>query len=205
MHPPADPWGPLDPEPQPYPPLYPPTTQTPGLPPPPPVYGRASAPVPLPALRENTAELPNLPMTVLRAPGRRPSKEVSWEKTKNSSLRRLADGWGFTAAGLFIAFIGWGLWAAAGRGSSQSSLPGLVIMLAAGAAVFVIARSVGYVVVEKVRRRPRLHARWTHFTTGLFLTVAGVAYFISTRWLIDSGDWVRDGLNWLGDLVQRGR
>jgi hypothetical protein len=199
MHPPpADPWGsPIDPVSPSAPyarPYQPPVTPTA------PVFGRASAPVPAPALREPTAEMP----AVLRTGSKvTRSREVSWERTKNESMRRLADGWGFTATGLIIAFCGWGLWAAAGRGSGQSSLPGLIFILVVGFIVFVVSRSFGYIVVRRIGGRPLLHARWTHFTTGLFLTIAGVAYFISTQWLVNSGDWVRAGLDWLGNVVKQ--
>jgi hypothetical protein len=117
--------------------------------------------------------------------------------------RRLSDGWGFTAAGLIVAFCGWGLWAAAGRASGQASLPGLAFMLAVAAIVFVVARYLGYVVLEKMLGRERPHARWTHFATGLFLSVAGVAYFLSSSWLVNGSDWIRTGLDWLGQTVHR--
>ena len=46
--------------------------------------------------------------------------------------------------------------------------------------------------MEQTLGRQRLHARWAHLLTGLFLTVAGVSYFANTRWLVDGIDWVRD-------------
>ena len=129
---------------------YPPLTPTV------PVYGRASAPVPA-VLREPTAEMPIVARTGSKSPR---SREVSWERTKNESIRRLADGWGFTAAGLIIAFCGWGLWAAAGRGSGQSSLARVSSSsLVVAVVVFVMARFSGYLVVDRLRGRPRcMHA-----------------------------------------------
>src|SRR5262249_6875677 len=98
---------------------------------------------------------------------------------------------------LLVAFCGWGLWAAAGRASGQSSLPGLAFMLAVAVIVFVVSRYLGYVVLEKMMGRDRPHARWAHFATGLFLAMAGIAYFLSSQWLVRGGDWIGDGLNWL--------
>lgn len=191
MHPPpADPWGsPIDPV------------------SPPPLYSRGSVPVP-PAVpprpfREPTRELPTLPDPTRRAARVETPRALSWERVKNTQRRRLSDGWGFTAAGLLVAFCGWGLWAAAGRGSGQSSLPGLFFMLAVATIVFVASRYLGFVVLEKMLGRDRPHARWTHFATGMFLAIAGVAYFMSSRWLVDGGDWIRTGLNWLSTHADR--
>jgi len=161
--------------------------------------------------------MPVLPGTVIQPPtrtqsraatraaaGARPAtRPVSWERTKNDTRRRLSDGWGFSAAGLLIAFCGWGLWAAAGRGTGKSPMPALILMLAVAVLVFVVARFVGYVVIQRMLGRVRRHARWTHLTTGIFLTVSGITYFLSTSWLIHSGDWVREGLTWLGDHVPK--
>jgi hypothetical protein len=191
MHPPpVDPWGsPIDPV------------------SPSPSYSRGSVPVPPAApprpFREPTRELPTLPEPTRRAPRIETPRALSWERVKNTQRRRLSDGWGFTAAGLLVAFCGWGLWAAAGRGSGQSSLPGLFVMLTVATIVFVISRYLGFVVLEKMLGRDRPHARWTHFATGMFLAVAGVAYFMSSRWLVDGGDWIRDGLNWLSTHADR--
>jgi hypothetical protein len=186
MHPPADPWGtPIDPV------------------SPPPSYSRGSVPVP-PAVpprpfREPTRELP-----AVAEPGTRatPSRALSWQRTKSTQRRRLSDGWGFTAAGLIVAFCGWGLWAAAGRASGQSSLPGLFFMLAVATIVFVVSRYVGYLLLEKALGRDRPHARWAHFATGTFLVVSGIAYFLSSSWLVNGGDWIRTGLDWLGQHVR---
>jgi hypothetical protein len=37
----------------------------------------------------------------------------------------------------------------------------------------------------------------------MFLAIAGVAYFMSSRWLVDGGDWIRTGLNWLSTHADR--
>jgi eukaryotic-like serine/threonine-protein kinase len=170
MHPPADPW---DPE---------------GEPTVPRMYGRAPIPTP-PAIREPTAEMP--PFEPLPRPTRA-ARPVSWQRSSRPALRSLADGWGFTATGLVVGFCGWGFWAAAGRGAISAPYLGLLFMLFVGAGVFVLSRFFGYIVVEQTLRRPRLHARWAHLLTGLFLTVAGISYIANTSWLVEGIDWLRD-------------
>jgi hypothetical protein len=178
MYPPADPWN------------GEPTEPTP-------MYGRASVPVPAVPLREPTAEMP--PVLVPDRSRQRPKSvaEVSWQKVKKRSRRNLSDGWGFTAAGLIILFCGWGLWAAAGRGLGTAPWPGLLLVLLVAFGVFVLARSVGYLVLERMWGRNRPHARWSHFLAGLVLTLAGVSYLINTDVLVDT--WIRDLWDYLGD------
>jgi hypothetical protein len=91
-----------------------------------------------------------------------------------------------------VGFCGWGFWAAAGRGTISAPYLGLLFMLFVAAGVFALSRFFGYLVLEQTMGRPRLHARWAHLLTGLFLTVAGVSYFANTAWLVDGIDWVRD-------------
>ena len=196
MHPPVDPWGaPEDPFADGY------IAAQPSAPTPPvaprlradtPRYGRASVPVPPAPLREPTAELPTL--TPRRGVGRsgRPPTPVSWQRTSRASLRSLADGWGFTATGLLAVFCGWGVWAAAGRGTIGMPLFGLALVVLVAAGVFIVSRMLGFVLLERMMGRPRLHARWAHFLTGLFLTVAAVSYLANTSWVIT-------GLRWIGD------
>ena len=95
------------------------------------MYGRA----PVPPLREPTAELPELAARP-EARASRPAAQVSWQRSSRASLRSLSDGWGFTAAGLIVAFSGWGIWAAAGLGTGLRPFPGLIFMLIVGAGVF---------------------------------------------------------------------
>jgi hypothetical protein len=191
MYPPADPWADATP-PEPHP--------TPTVPVP--TYGRASVPVPPPALRESTEEFPPVVGGLARPP--RTSRSVSWQRTSRASRRSLSDGWGFTATGLIVAFSGWGVWAAALRGTGTSAMSGLIFMLVVAAGLFTLARFFGYLVIEQILRRSRLHARWAHFITGLFLTVAGVSYLVNTTWLADAGDWFRDGFDWVKDVWNAG-
>src|SRR5262245_23929887 len=100
--PPVDPWGTAEQPQHPSPPL--PETKPPE---PTPMYGRAQ--VPSRPLRQPTTEMPMVePARVAR---------VSWERRGSAARRSLSDGWGLTATGLLVAFCGWGLWAAAGRGA----------------------------------------------------------------------------------------
>jgi hypothetical protein len=173
MYPPADPWATPD-------------EPTPALPPAIPRYGRAAVPVPKAPLREPTADMPIL------VPKRQITVPVSWYKTSRASRRSLSDGWGLTATGLLALFCGWGLWAASGRGIVAAPLVGLGLVLVVGVGVFVLCRFVGYLVLERMMGRVRLHARWAHFLTGAFLTASGISYLLSTTWLGDVYNWVRD-------------
>ncbi len=186
MHPPADPWdAPTEPQPR---------SSSPA-----PMYGRAAVPVP-----DRSPDF-TLEMTAASAPPKirpRPPKGVSWQRASRASLRSLSDGWGFSAFGVLVAFCGWGLWAAAGRGRLSSPVFGLILMLVVAGVVFVLTRLLGYIVLEQILRRRRPHARWSHFMTGLFLTAAGVSYFANTSWLTDAGDWAGSGWDWLWGWFQ---
>lgn len=190
MYPPADPWG------APEDPWGVPEDLTPPLPPrsssDPPRYGRASVPVPVVPLREPTAEMPTVGPRRPVVGRSHPSPPVSWRRSSRASLRSLADGWGFTATGVLVVFCGWGVWAAAGRGTIVAPLFGLALVLVVAAGVFAICRLVGLLVVGRMMGRARLHARWAHFVTGLFLTVAGVSYLSSTSWIVSGVDWLRE-------------
>jgi eukaryotic-like serine/threonine-protein kinase len=178
---PADPWGsPAEPtSPQPW------------------MYGRA--PVPTPPLREPTTEFP--PVSPPRFPRKVP--DVSWARPSNAARRSLSDGWGFTAAGAIAVFCGWGVWAAAGRGSLSSPAFGLLLVLLVGGGVFGLARFFGYLVLEQMMGRPRPHARWSHFLTGLFLTAAGISYLVNTAWFSHAGDWVSEATTWVSEQWKR--
>jgi hypothetical protein len=116
-------------------------------------------------------------------------------------LRSLADGWGFSATGLLVLFCGWGLWAAASRGAMAAPLIGFGLVVAVGVGVFVLSRLLGRMVLSRLLRRPRPHARYAHFVTGLFLAAAGVAYVSRATWISDSVDWIRDEAQRLWDSV----
>jgi hypothetical protein len=185
--PPADPWGPDEQ------PLRRPTAPLPEIkaPEPPPMYGRAQ--VPGRPLRQPTAEMPQ----VEAAPARRPA--VSWERRGSAARRSLSDGWGLTAAGLLIAFCGWGLWAAAGRGSIASPLAGLAFMLVVAVGVFALSRLLGYMVLTRMLGRRRLHARWSHLLTGVFLAAGGISYLANTTWVEGADGWIDSAIAWIGD------
>jgi hypothetical protein len=209
MYPAADPWdAPIDPTPAlptvPSTSAWPTVPSVPSMPTVPstsppatstvPMYGRAQVPTHQP-LRVPTTELPMLVPVDGRLPApervTRSAREVSYVKAGRASRRSLFDGWGFTATGLLVAFCGWGIWAAAGRGTLASPLTGLVIMLAVASGLFMLSRLLGRILFERILHRPRLHARWSHAFTGIFLAAAGISYLVNTTWLIDGVDWVR--------------
>lgn len=180
MYQPADPWGD-------------PTEPTP-------LYGRAPVPVP-PALRDPTAELP---LAYDQSPPAPKPVKVSWERVKNANRRRLSDGWGFTAAGLIVISSGWVVWAAGSKGTGTAIWPGFALALIVGALIFVAARMAGYYMLERTLKRPRPHARWSHFFAGLFLTLAGVWYLVNAQYELTNGDWLQEGWRWLTDHLDFG-
>jgi hypothetical protein len=182
------------------------------------MYGRAPVP-PSPALRYPTNELPEVDLPPPAPPFRRgrvdprelgrramsgrdtrerrdprvPMPNVSWQQSSSASMRTMMDGWGFTFAGLLILVVGWGVWAAAGGGGSAiPPVLSLFVVIAVGVLLFTVFRMVSRVVVERLRKLRRPHARWAHFGTGLFLATVGVSYLLHNAWLLDGVGWVRD-------------
>ena len=164
------------------------------------MYGRAKVPTTprVPDPEEADALVVERPVVVVR-----PSKPISWQRASRASLRSLTDGWGPSFTGFLIAFSGWGVWADAGRGSIASPLTGLVFMLLVAVGVFALCRLLGYVVLTQMLNRRRLHARWAHLATGLFLTLGGISYFANTRLVISTDEWIQGLWEWVNSLWER--
>jgi hypothetical protein len=122
--------------------------------------------------------------------------------------RRLRAGAPWTWSGLTVLLVCWGIWAVSLRGSSLLvPVIGLVLVLAVGALLFVVARLLGRAVLEQALGRERRTAWPSHMTVSIFLMLAGVAFLQQTEWIADSwrgiGDfwqWLVDGWNWILDL-----
>jgi len=126
---------------------------------------------------------------------RRPSStvpQVSWQRAGKASRRTLWDGWGFTAFGLLVLVCGWAVWAAAGSRAFVHPLLDPLIVLVVGAMLFVVLRSASRFIVQGLLKRNRPHARWSHFFTGLYLTLSGGYYFAHASWIIEGLDWIRE-------------
>jgi len=65
--------------------------------------------------------------------------------------------------------------------------------------VFTLSRLLGYFLIVRGLGRARTHARWSHFWTFAYLMAAGGAYLLSTSWITDADDWVRQGFNLVGE------
>ena len=153
--------------------------------------GRASVPkTARDPLRISTDELP-----LVRPTRPEPQILVSWHRPSRERLRNMSDGWGLSATGLLLAFMGWGVWAAAGRAYLSTPLLWFGIVCGVGLGVFVVCRLLGRIVVGQLLRRPRQHARWAHAITGLYLTVCGFYYFGQADW-----EWIQDGIDWVQSL-----
>lgn len=122
--------------------------------------------------------------------------------------RRLRAGAPWTWSGLTVLVVCWGIWAVSQRGGSLLvPVIGLVLVLAVGALLFVVARLLGRAVLEQALGRERRSAWPSHMTVCFFLILAGIAFLQQTEWIADSwrwiGDfwqWLSDGWNWLVDL-----
>ena len=166
-------------------PVLPDTAQLPPVPsspPVPPMYGRA--PVPPRPLCQSTDELPVVVVV------RQPPPLISMRAPNRAGMRRLANGKGLSATGLLIAFIGWGIWAAAGRGTIETPALGFGIVLAVAVGVFAVCRLLGRFFLVRIMGRERRTARAAHAVTGLFLAACGAYYLGQTSWVQDGFDWV---------------
>ena len=76
-------------------------------------------------------------------------------------------------------------------------------MLVVAVGVFALSRLLGYLVLTRMLNRRRLHARWSHLLTGLFLTVGGISYLANTTWVAGADDWLDSALAWIGEQWQR--
>ena len=153
-------------------------------------YGRARVPQIRPE-PEPTAGL-------MRQDGRDPAAHgglprVSWQRSGSAARRTMFDGWGFTATGLLVAFCGWGVWAVgAARSDAVPAGLGFLALVLVAALVFAVLRLASRLVFEWILHRKRPHARWAHFFTGAYLTVAGMAYLANARWLLDGVAWLQN-------------
>jgi hypothetical protein len=89
-----------------------------------------------------------------------------------------------SVTGLFVAFVGWGVWAASVRGQNVMPVVDFLIVLVVAAGLFAVCRLLGRHLMESVLRRQRRSARLAHAITGLFLSAAGISFLSQTSWVI---------------------
>jgi hypothetical protein len=117
--------------------------------------------------------------------------------------RRLRAGAGWTWSGLTFVLVCWGIWAVSVRGTDVvGPVVGLVLVLACGGLMFVLARLLGRAVLERALQRDRPSAWPSHLTACGFLTLAGLAFLQQTWWIRDAGRWLGDSWQWWGDSWQ---
>jgi hypothetical protein len=146
-----------------------------------PVGGAPAAP-----LRQPTAEMPMVP-----ARRGEPPRVPGLRAPTRPSLRQLTFGWPMSVTGLFVAFVGWGVWAASVRGQLALPVLDFLIVLVVAAGLFAVCRLLGRHLMESVMRRQRRSARLAHAITGLFLCAAGISFLSQTSWVIDGINWLR--------------
>jgi len=121
------------------------------------------------------------------APEQRPS--AGWR------MRELRRGGEWSSSALLFAFVCWGIWAISTTGDlTTASIIFVVSVLVAGG-IFVLARLVGRVVLEKQFHRVRRTARGSHLITAVFLVGVGLAHLQQTAWVMRAVNWVLDLVN----------
>ena len=54
-------------------------------------------------------------------------------------------------------------------------------------------------VLTRMLGRRRLHARWSHLVTGVFLAAGGISYLANTTWVEGADGWIDSAIAWIGD------
>ncbi|GAA4262204.1 protein kinase domain-containing protein [Dactylosporangium darangshiense] len=111
---------------------------------------------------------------------------------RGERARQLKIGWRYTGVGAMIAFICWALWALDSEGSLTGPFIAFLVVLAVAVGVFALARLLGRLIIEQRLGRPRRTANGAHAITGLFLTVAGIAYLREVGLVVSFTHWVKD-------------
>jgi len=132
-------------------------------------------------------------------PGRQRAGSAARPPARGMVVRRrwrsLRAGGEWTITGLVVLLICWGTWTLSIRGADLlGPALWLAVVLATGAAVFVMARLAGRLLVERALGRQRRTAWPSHLVTGLFLAAAGVGFLRRIPWLIDAWTWVAQRL-----------
>ncbi|MPZ29035.1 MAG: hypothetical protein GEV12_22220 [Micromonosporaceae bacterium] len=114
--------------------------------------------------------------------------------------RRLRAGAGWTWTGASFLLVCWGIWVVSVRGTDLAGpVIGLVLVLATGGLLFVLARLLGRAILEQAMGRERPSAWPSHLTVSVFLTLTGVTFLQQTWWVQDSGRWAGDTWQALAD------
>jgi len=110
-------------------------------------------------------------------------------------MRELRRGGEWSSSALLFAFVCWGIWAISTTGDlTTASIIFVVSVLVAGG-IFVLARLVGRVVLEKQFHRVRRTARGSHLITAVFLVGVGLAHLQQTAWVMRAVNWVLELVN----------
>lgn len=135
-----------------------------------------------------------------RAGKRKPPVAASRGMIVRRRGRRLRAGAGWTWTGASFLLVCWGIWVVSVRGTSLAGpVIGLVLVLATGALLFVLARLLGRAILEQAMGRERPSAWPSHLTVAVFLTLTGITFLQQTWWVQDSGRWLGDAWQALAD------
>jgi hypothetical protein len=158
-----------------------------------PVSRRPQPTVPQPTASQPTVSQPGPPQAPHHPTGTGWPGAYPPRSTRSEEFRQLRIGAGYTITGAIFAFVCWGLWAISSRGDLRSPIAIFILTLLVAAGLYVLARIVGRVVLEKQLNRVRRSARGAHLVTGLFLTAVGIVYLRQI-------DWIMSAVRWAGGL-----
>lgn len=149
----------------------------------------------------DTADIPRVggstaPARPAVAPGRGMIVRRRW--------RRLRSGAAWSWTGVSILVVCWFVWVVSVRGSTLAGpVIGLVLVLAIGALLFMLARLLGRVILEHGLHRERPSAWPSHLTVFGFWTLTGITFLQQTPWIQDTWQWFGDSGQLLSDTWDR--
>jgi hypothetical protein len=109
--------------------------------------------------------------------------------------RELRRGGEWSMAAALFAFVCWGIWAISSTGPLTTPMIIFAVSLVVAFGLFVLARLVGRVVIERQFGRVRHSARGAHLVAAIFLVGVGVAHLRQTEWVMTAYHWVANQLS----------
>ncbi|TDC42645.1 hypothetical protein [Micromonospora sp. KC213] len=116
-----------------------------------------------------------------------PRRPLSWH------LAQWRVGREFSATGALFAFVCWGVWAISNWGDLTGPLLTFVLSLLVGVGLFLLARLLGHLILERQFGRIRRSARGAHLVTAAYLVGVGIAYLQQTSWVVSAWNFLTGG------------
>lgn len=112
------------------------------------------------------------------------------EPPRGRRRRELRRGGEWSTAAALFAFVCWGIWAISRGGPLTTPVIIFTVSLVVALGLFVLARLVGRVVIERQFGRVRRSARGAHLVVAVFLVGVGVAHLRQTEWVMTAFNWI---------------